>query len=220
MPSSSMSILVVGPSTLDTDPMLAGLAARGWGSRSVLTLREAQELLQTFRFGIVLAAESLADGRGYDLVDTVARHSGTLLVGVALSESFLWLPVLHRGANVLGKRAVKADLIEYEVEMLLRAPNSENVREIAGNSSLGVTRPGLHHAWSPRRKISAAASGEIPTASSAKSAQDRQQTLARAEKEHNLETSGLPGAQPPAPEPLRTRTTQPAAGMRRPARPD
>ena len=87
--------------------MLARLTNRGFGSRTVETLREARDLLGTFRWDVVLAAESLVDGRGYDLTEIVARRSGTLLVGVPLSESCLWLPVVERGALVLGRRALK-----------------------------------------------------------------------------------------------------------------
>lgn len=163
MPSTAMRILAIGLDSLGTGPMLAAFANRGWGSRSVGTLREARELLRTFRFDIVLAGESLPDGRGYELIDTVARHQGTLLIGVALSENCLWLPVLQRGANVFGKRALNADLIEYEVEMLLRAPDAEPIREINRHDRLGSARPGLHHALSPQGRTTAAASGRLPT---------------------------------------------------------
>jgi DNA-binding response OmpR family regulator len=163
MPSSAMRILAIGVDSLGTGPMLAALATRGWGSRSVGTLREARELLRTFRFDIVLAGESLPDGQGYELIDTIARHEGTLLIGVALSESCLWLPVLQRGTNVFGKRAFNADLIESEVELLLREPDAEPVREINRHDRLGTVRPGLHHALSPQGRSVAAASGRLAT---------------------------------------------------------
>ena len=182
MPATAMRILVVGPSTLGTERMLTGLASRGCGSHSVGTLRQARYLLQTFRFDIVLAAESLPDGRGYELIDTVARNSATLFVGIALSESYLWLPVLERGVNVFGGRALKAGMIEFEVQALLCTPNPENVRGIAANGQLGTTRPGLHHALSPRRKITTASNEGVSVAPSTKPAETRQHTLARAGK--------------------------------------
>lgn len=220
MPATAMHILVVGATTLGTRAMLTGLATRGWGLRSVETVREAQDLLEAVPFDIVFAAESLPDGRGYELIETVARHSGTLLVGVALSESWLWLPVMERGANVFGKCALKADVVELEVEMLLYAPSPQNAREIASDGRLGTTRPGLKTVVSPRRKTTPAASSEIPMTSSAQSAGHRQGTLALAETEHGCEVSRLHRTRQQASEPLRTRTTRTAAGMRRPARPD
>jgi hypothetical protein len=99
--------------------MLARLSDRGFRSRTVETLRAARDLLGTFRFDVVLAAESVADGRGYDLAEIVARRSGTLLVGVALSESWLWLPVVERGALVLGRRALNPRALEVELDLVL-----------------------------------------------------------------------------------------------------
>lgn len=183
MPTSAMRILVVGADTLGTGPMLMGLATRGWESRAVGTVREARELLKTFRFDIVLAAEALPDGRGYELTDLIALHQGTLLVGVALSESCLWLPVLQRGDNVFGNRALNADMIESEMEMLLRAPGLASLREITRNNRLRDARPGLHHALPPRRKIAAVASSPIPMASPDKAADRKAGTLTGAEKE-------------------------------------
>jgi hypothetical protein len=220
MPFTGMRILLVGSGALGTTAMLTGLATRGWGSRLVKTLREAREFLAVSPSDVVLAAESLPDGRGYELADTVARNSGTLLVGVALSENYLWLPVLQRGVNVFGKCALNADLIEFEVESLLRAPGPENILEFTGNDRLGSGRPGPHRALSPRRKITAAASGNVPVAPSTKSEEARQHTLARTEKEHSPGVSRLRGTQQPSPEQLRTRTTRIAAGIHRPVRPD
>jgi hypothetical protein len=99
--------------------MLARLSDRGFRSRTVETLRAARDLLGTFRFDVVLAAESVADGRGYDLAEIVARRSGTLLVGVALSESWLWLPVVERGNYVLGRRALNPRALEMELDLVL-----------------------------------------------------------------------------------------------------
>ena len=183
MPPIAASVLVVSSgNALGMGPMLMGLASQGCGSRSAYTLRQAQELLQRFRFDVVLAAETLPDGRAYELVDTVARNSGTLLVGIALSESYLWLPVLERGVNVFGKRALKAGAIELEVQTLLRGPAAENVREIAATSQLGRMRPGLYHVVSSRQKGASVLNKTVPPASSTRSAESRPQEFARTGK--------------------------------------
>jgi hypothetical protein len=80
---------VIGDLLAGTDEILRRLTAVGWGSRVVRTLREARDLFNTFDFQVVLASESLPDGRGYDLADSVSRRSRTLMVGVPLSESCL-----------------------------------------------------------------------------------------------------------------------------------
>lgn len=96
--------------------MLLRLAARGWGTQHVDTLAEAREAMETFRFVVVLAPENLADGRGYDIADVVTRQAGSLYVGIRLSET-LWLPVVERGALVLGQRALNGNVFENEVEL-------------------------------------------------------------------------------------------------------
>ncbi len=119
MPATAMRILIAGTPGPGTNAMLARLGGRGFGSHAVETLREARDLLGTFRFDVVLAAESVADGRGYELAKIVAQRSGTLLVGVALSESWLWLPVVERGVLVLGRRALNARALELELDFVL-----------------------------------------------------------------------------------------------------
>jgi len=119
MPVAAMRILITGRPGPGTDAILARLTARGCGSHAAETLREARDMLGTFRFDVVLAAESLPDGRGYELAEAVARRSGTLLVGVALSESCLWLPVVERGDYVLGLRAVNSQALELELDLIL-----------------------------------------------------------------------------------------------------
>lgn len=96
MPALGMRILVVGKPSRGTQSILSRLANCGWGSQTAETLREAAALADTFRFDMVLAAESLPDGRAYAMTQLIARRSGTLLVAVALSESCLWLPVVER----------------------------------------------------------------------------------------------------------------------------
>lgn len=152
MPSKAIRVLAVGKLALGTNAMLARLATRGWMSRTVETLQEAQDLLETFRFEITLAAETLPDGRGYELARIVARHSGTLMVSVALSESCLWLPVVERGAKVLGQRALNANMIEMEIERVLTSNAARYTRSLGPGPESVVPARGA----SARRKTGVA----------------------------------------------------------------
>ncbi|HVB87476.1 MAG TPA: hypothetical protein VNK23_12520 [Candidatus Dormibacteraeota bacterium] len=118
MAATSLQILMVGNPCEQTAAMLFRLATRGWGARHVDTLAEARQVMETFRFAVALAPENLPDGRGYDLAAKVARQLGSLYVGIPLSET-LWLPVVERGALVLGQRALNANVFENEVEFAL-----------------------------------------------------------------------------------------------------
>lgn len=119
MAAKAVRILTVGKSTFSTGVTLARLAECGWASYAVESVRDAHNLLRAFQIDVVLAAESLPDGRGYDLADCVARQAGTLLVGVALSENSLWLPVIDHGQRVLGSRAIGARVLETELVKIL-----------------------------------------------------------------------------------------------------
>ncbi len=157
MPATAMRILITGTPAPGTNAMLARLTARGFGSRSVETIRAAQDLLETFRFDVVLAAESLADGRGYDLADIVARRGGTLLVGVALSETCLWLPVVERGALVLGRRALNARALEVELDLVLDMSVVGAAKGNMPSARLKNSRALSDRTMSPRRKNGGAA---------------------------------------------------------------
>lgn len=119
MSIDSLPILVVGDLLPGTGEILRRFSSAGWGWRQVRKVREARDLLLTVDPHIVLAAEVLPDGRGYDLAETAARHARTLIVGVALSETCLWLPVVYRGVNVLGRRALPPEALEAEMKDLL-----------------------------------------------------------------------------------------------------
>jgi hypothetical protein len=119
MSGTTMRILFTGEPGPTTDGVLARLAGRGFGAYRAENLREARELLDTFRVDVVLATESLKDGRGYALADAMRRHCGTLMVSVELSESCLWLPVIERGLAVLGTRAFGAAMLEAELDRVL-----------------------------------------------------------------------------------------------------
>lgn len=132
-----VQILMVGNPSPSTGRLIFRLTTRGYGARRVDTVAEARSVLETFRFAVVLAAETLPDGKGYDLAAAVARYSGNLFVGVALSET-LWLPVVERGALVLGQRALNASVFENEVEIALGAMRKEILPVHAGKPAVAV----------------------------------------------------------------------------------
>lgn len=153
MPALGIRILVVGKPSRSTQSMLSRLANCGWGSQTAETLREASDLVNTFRFDMVLAAESLPDGRAYAMTQLIARRGGTLLVAVALSESCLWLPVVERGAKVLGTRALNPEQLEVEAQKILRDRDKDQLQLLAPELR---PAPPRRAAIPPRRKSPAA----------------------------------------------------------------
>lgn len=151
MPALGMRILVVGTPSRGTQAILSRLASSGWGSRTVETLREAEVLVNTFRFDMVLATESLPDGRAYAMTQMMARRGGTLIVAIALSESCLWLPVVDHGERVLGTRALNSERLEREMEKILLSSDPKQLRTLAPDA-----HPPLRRAGVPRRKSPAA----------------------------------------------------------------
>ena len=139
MPAMTMRLLFAGTPAPAMNELLSRLAARGCGAHRAENLGEARELLEIFRLDIVLASETLADGRGYALADAMKRQSGTLIVGVPLSESCLWLPVVERGAAVLGKRAFSPAMLETELDRLLgiRLSEERKSRKLPGRPGDG-----------------------------------------------------------------------------------
>jgi hypothetical protein len=139
MAATTMRILYAGAPAPMVDGVLDRLAARGFGAYRVEKLCEARDMLEAFRLDVVLAAELLGDGRGYALADVMRQHSGTLIVGVALSESCLWLPVIERGVKVLGKRALSHAMLESELGRLLgiRLLKEESAGKVAVRLSDG-----------------------------------------------------------------------------------
>jgi hypothetical protein len=134
MTATSIQILVVGTTAASTEAILLRLEACGWGSRRVNTVAEAKELMATFRFAVVLAAENLRDGSGYELAGLVALQAGDLFVGIALTDT-LWLPAVERGVSVLGRRALNANLFENELELALG--------QVGGESRAAETRKAM-----------------------------------------------------------------------------
>lgn len=128
MPAITIRILVAGTPSENTGALLTRLATQAWGARVVANLQQAREQLDRFAFDVVLALETLSDGLGYELAAGVARHGATLFVGVALSESSLWLPVIERGTRVLGTRGLTPRALLQEMESLLGARDREQER--------------------------------------------------------------------------------------------
>jgi DNA-binding NtrC family response regulator len=120
MSAAAVRILVVGTSTTSTESTLKGLARSGWESHAVKTVREADTVLRTIRFQLVLATEKLPDGTGYDLAWLVAQQTGNLFIAVPLSETCLWLPAVENGVRALGERALNPLILKTEAESILR----------------------------------------------------------------------------------------------------
>jgi len=146
MAAISIQVLVVGTTAAGTEAMLLRLEARGWGARRVNTVAEAKELMATFRFAVVLAAENLRDGNGYDLAELVGRQAGDLFVGITLTD-MLWLPAVERGVFVLGHRALNANVFENELELALG--------QVGGESRAAETRKAAAEAGTSHRLGSA-----------------------------------------------------------------
>ncbi len=142
--------MLIGKPSSGTQNMLSRLADRGWASQAVETLREAATLMKTFSFDMILANESLPDGRAYAITAMVVRRGGTLLVSIALSESCLWLPVVAFGNRVLGSRALNPEALEFEAQKILNARDGEDFRSLPAHPNR------LHRVGVPRRKTAAA----------------------------------------------------------------
>jgi DNA-binding NtrC family response regulator len=145
-------ILFVGKPSPHAEVVLGRLARKNLASEVVRTLGEARELIPRSQFDVVLAPEDLPDGHGYELTDPVARRSCTLLIAISLSETWLWLPVVERGARVIGERAIPADLLEPELEELLSERARENSRAVHRGASQGHERRSSKQVMPPRHK--------------------------------------------------------------------
>jgi len=118
MSTTAVSILTVGNPGLVPAGILARLSAHGWHCRRARTLREGLSVLRETRFDVVLAAESVSDGSGYEFTRPITETCGTLFVGIPLSEGYLWLPVVEGGRKVLGQQALNSTMLEPEMEMV------------------------------------------------------------------------------------------------------
>lgn len=109
--------------------MLTRMGRRGWGSYSADNLREARMLIEGGGLDLVLALQTLPEGSGYELIETVTERKGSLFVGIDLSRDRLWIPVVDRGERVFGDRAVHADSVEAEWEHALRVAAEEETED-------------------------------------------------------------------------------------------
>jgi hypothetical protein len=163
VPVSALRILVVGAPLNSTDAILARLTQNGWGSYGVDSLAEAKDVLRTIQFDVVLAAEHVPDGLGYDLTEEMISRKRSLLVRVNLSESCIWLPVVADGVRVLGKRAVNQQMLELELETLLLRSAKKRTGEAGA-----ALQPHSKREIPPRRHVAASALAEaaaVPDAS-------------------------------------------------------
>jgi len=124
----SVRILFTGKSSTQTTAILTRFGKRGWGSYGVDTVSESKTLMETFKFDVVLALEKLNDGCGYDMAEAVKERGTSLLVGIELSDTHLWLPVVYHGKNVLGECAINSEMIERELAGLLLASDRAPAR--------------------------------------------------------------------------------------------
>ncbi len=131
-------ILVVGLTAANVQATLERWRRAGWGWHSMDNVREAETVLKTIRFKVILAAENVRDGSGYELAPLVSRQSGNLFISIALSETFLWLPVIERGVRSLGKRALNPWMLETEVEGVLRAFDTGSAAVVHDGVSRGL----------------------------------------------------------------------------------
>ena len=139
MSVAAVRILVFGSSIPSTQSLLRRLARFGLDSHPVESLREADPVLRTIRFQLILAIEKLPDGTGYELASLVARQSSDLFISILLSESCLCLPAVERGVKSPGRARVVSDA----------------ARERGGGDFTGVgggNRSAEHRSKSPRRE--------------------------------------------------------------------
>ncbi len=113
-------------------------------------------MLETIRFPVVLAAEKLPDGNGYELGSSAEEQEATLMVGLKLTETSLWLPVVEKGERSLGTRALNPVMLEIEVEKLLTAIEARSAMRSKEGIFRGVTsgpvlREGKSEKDGPRR---------------------------------------------------------------------
>jgi len=141
MPMETPRVLFAGTPAPTTDEVLARMATRGFGACRADNLSRARSLVEAGRVDVVLANEFLSGGSGYALADAMKRSGGTLIVGVALSENCLWLPVVERGATVLGRRAFSCAMLEVELGRLLGDRMAEEKRAYPARVRLSDGRP-------------------------------------------------------------------------------
>ena len=142
------SILLVGLTGSNQESIEQVLRQRDWNWRTAGSLTGAiRDLGRNIGVELVLAAEALLDGRGYELTDAVAKHNLSLLVDVMLSEGHVWLPVVERGERTFGRGGFGVEELGSVVDELLanRVP-SELPKVVAGKNARGSEQfAGMDH---------------------------------------------------------------------------
>ena len=108
----AMRTVFVGNPTPQMTAILTRLGYKGFGSYTLDSLEEAREVMKSRKFEVAIALERLSDGQGYELIGVAEQSEGSLIVGVATSGGYLWLPVVDNGMNVHGARALDYDMLE------------------------------------------------------------------------------------------------------------
>jgi len=132
--------LAVGLGTAGTCAELGQLERKGWKLHAVETLREAELAVKESLYEVILAAEQLSDGWGYDLMDSVIERAKSLLVMLNLSESCLWLPVVERGVKTLGECALHPSTLEVAMEGVIFATGGSRSSKKTGRGGSRVAR--------------------------------------------------------------------------------
>lgn len=114
-----MRTVFAGNPTAQISLILTRLRYKGLGSYTLDSLKQARELMKSGRFELAIALERLSDGEGYELTGAAEQSGGSLIVGVATSGGYLWLPVVEHGTKVHGARALDYDMLEQELEEAL-----------------------------------------------------------------------------------------------------
>lgn len=99
--------------------ILTRLGQKGFGTYSTDTIQRGREIIKACNFELLISAEELPDGRGYDLIDPVIARGISLFIGIETSNDALWIPVVDHGENVLGNAAIDFDVLERELEDVL-----------------------------------------------------------------------------------------------------
>lgn len=133
------SILLVGLTGSNQESIQHVLRQREWSWRTADSLTGAiRELRENIGVELVLAAEALLDGRGYELSDTVVKHNSSLLIDVMLSEGHVRLPVVERGKRTFGRSGFGvAELGSVVDELLADRVLCKLAKVLAGKSARG-----------------------------------------------------------------------------------
>jgi len=146
------SILLVGLTGSNQESIEHVLRQRDWNWRTAGSLTGAiRDLGRNIGVELVLAAEALLDGRGYELTDAVAKQNLSLLVDVMLSEGHVWLPVVERGERTFGRGGfgvaelgsvvdeLLADRVPSKLPQVVIGKNTTGIEQFASMSQKAVT---------------------------------------------------------------------------------